>query len=105
MALNSKSDLLIEVTFKDTDGNIIPVPEYDFELEYYVYTNRRIKAGKTGTTFFNCTPTADDKLAVVFDNPNLGSGTLYCERTYFIPDDRFPDGIFKLTLEPEIIPV
>ncbi len=97
--INNESDLRIEVTFYDEEGSAIDIPDYDFEFEYYVYTNKSKIAKKVGSVFTNCTPGEDDstKLIIAFDAPNFGIGKLKCKRTLFIPDENFNDENRKIT--------
>lgn len=90
--IHKESDIIIEVTFQDTEGNSIAIPSYDFDLEYYIYPERSIKAGVRNGQLYNCSAD-DNKLIIALDKPNLGSGELRCKRTIHVPDENFPDGI------------
>ena len=47
--------------------------------------------------YVNCKPAGDGRLLVSFDNHGLGCGTLMCERTFYLTDADFADGICSLT--------
>lgn len=92
--INRESDFIIKTSFLDDFGIQIPIPDYDFEFEYFVYPESSVKAGKTGNDFINCYPEGD-LVVVAIDEPGFSPGLLKCKKTYSIPDDRFPDGIRK----------
>lgn len=91
--------MLIEVPFRDTDGNEIPPPNYDFEIEYFVGSGiKKVVASKKGDVFTNCS-IIDGLLTCTFDKPRLGRGRLMSRKTYHIPDPRFPDAEYTIVTE------
>jgi hypothetical protein len=89
--INNESDIVIETSFSDKDGNLLPIPDYDFEFTYFVTIDKVMKAGKRDTTFYNCYPSGD-KVIVILNAPLFGIGALKCKKIYEVPDSRFPDG-------------
>src|SRR5690554_1338782 len=98
MTINSESDLKIEVGFYDETGATIPVPTYDWEIEYYVHTGRSVKASQVNGILTNAVAYAGS-LLLVFDRPRLGKGVLKCRKTFHIPDVNFPDKIQTIIVE------
>lgn len=99
--IDNGSDIVIETTFKDVDGNLVPIPDYDFEFTYFVTPDRVMKAGKRDSEFTNCYPNGE-QVIVILDSPNFGTGQLKCRKIYEIPDARFGDG-FRREAEISII--
>lgn len=90
-SVNGASDLEIIVRFVDYDGNAISVPEYDFELSYFVFKEKQVTASRIDGTLHNCVIDGDE-LHIFLDAPALGQGTLFERVCLHIPDDNFPDG-------------
>ena len=101
MDINKNSDLQIEIQFYDSDGIEIGVPPYDFIFEYYVSSSNKIMASQVNGELTNCYK-SDGKLYAIFDSPNLDKGSLFCEKTYFVPDDHFPDRIHKIVSKSKL---
>lgn len=95
------SDFFLEVTFCDENGVEIGVPEYDFVLEYYVYSDKKFEASQRGRVLTNCS-IEGKKLIVAIDKPSLDSGKLHRRAVYHIPDSRFEDG-YRTLVEESII--
>lgn len=87
------SDLDIEVIFRDKDtGNEFNVPSYDFDLQYFVYTNKvhhikQVNGVLTGGSIVN------NRLHAFLDAPSLGCGILRTKHSISIPDNNYPDGV------------
>lgn len=97
--IHKDSDLIIQVVFYDEQDNPIPVPEFDFILEYYQPPSHKynIISGRKNGDLFNCVQ-VDDKLIITADKPGFlaSSQPVRLRRTYYIPDISFPDGIHKI---------
>lgn len=88
------SDLEIEVIFKDkTTGEEIPVPICDFELQYFVYTDKVRSAKQVGGTLSDNCKIKDGRLHIFFDTPDFGCGVLKARHIIHIPNPDFPDTI------------
>lgn len=91
--ISLQSDLDIEVIFRDKDtGDEFKVPSYDFDLQYYVYTNKvhhiiQKDGVLSGGTIVN------GRLHAFLDAPDLGCGILRVKHSISIPDNNYPDGI------------
>lgn len=98
MTINSESDLEIEVGFYDESGAAIPVPTFDWEIEYYVYSGRSVKASQVNGVLTNAVAYAGS-LRLLFDRPRLGKGVLRCRKTFHIPNVNFQDKIQTIIVE------
>ncbi len=100
MNISNRSDFGVKVDFVDQEGNIVPVPDYDFRFDYYVYDGRRVSAGRINGQLVNC-HIDGRQLICTFDAPNLGCGALRSRKTYHIPDNNYPDGIRDIVIESD----
>lgn len=102
MIINNLSDLPIEVHFVDDNKEPVAPPSYDFVLEYFTHPEYKIvRASKINGVYSNCS-LKDGVLHCSFDNPKLGPGRLFSRKTFFIPDDTFPDRKFKFVAVKEL---
>lgn len=92
MRINNLSDFEIIVQFKDEAGAVIPVPQYDFDLSYFVFRGKIVTASQHDGVLTNCSIMEDGKLHLYFNNPQLGVGRLFRRIHLRIPDLNFPDG-------------
>lgn len=101
---NRNSDLPFRVIFQGIDGIQIPIPNYDFKFEFYVNPARVFTASKIADVFTKCIVIDENTLFVGIDSPTFGPGELKCRKTYYLPDERFPDGIqSKVIVETVLI--
>ena len=100
----SISDLEVVVKFVNDEGNEIPVPRYDFELEYFVYANIVRRASAKKGVFTNCAIMEDNRLHCFFDKPELGRGQLHRRHLLHIPCDEFTDDV-RTTIREGTLPV
>ena len=94
--INAKSDFkLIEAAAQGE--------EYLFDAPFVFRYTAGCGSGKSyiakhcNGEYVNCEPTGDGRLLVSFDNHGLGCGKLMCERTFYLTDADFADGICSLT--------
>lgn len=102
MILNNLADLPIEVHFVDDEKEPVAPPSYDFVLEYFTHPDYKIvRASRINGVYSNCS-LRDGVLHCSFDNPMLGPGQLYSRKTFFIPDNTFPDRVNKFVVVNEL---
>ena len=102
MILNNLADLPIEVHFVDDEKEPVAPPSYDFVLEYFTHPDYKIvRASRINGVYSNCS-LRDGVLHCSFDNPMLGPGRLYSRKTFFIPDNTFPDRVNKFVVVNEL---
>lgn len=94
--INAKSDFkLIEAAAQGE--------EYLFDAPFVFRYTAGCGSGKSyiakhcNGEYVNCKPAGDGRLLVSFDNHGLGCGKLMCERTFYLTDADFADGICSLT--------
>ena len=100
--VSNRSDLLIEITFKDRGGQVIPVPMYDFDLYYYVYPERARVVSQHGRQLSDNCRIVDGKLVASIDAPLFGCGLLRTRHRLYIPDSSFQDGIKESVRESSL---
>ena len=89
--IDNESDLKFEITFQDKAGNVLPFPDCDLSISYFVSYEKTVTASKIGEVFTNCHIDDEGKLILTFNKPRLGVGTLKRRFTYYIPDPDFTD--------------
>ena len=62
--------------------------DYDFECEFYCYSNRRVILGKDSMIGQD-----KDNYLAILDSKSLGTGVLKCKITAYIPDGDCEDGL------------
>jgi len=92
---NRNSDLPFRVKFKGINGIQILIPNYDFKFEFYVNPSRVYTASKIADILTNCSVIDVNTMFIAIDSPSFGPGELKCRKTFFLPDERFPDGTQK----------
>lgn len=78
------TEVKINIHAEPIDG--LHMEDYDFEAEFYVYTNKSIIINKEDLIKID----ADNYVALV-DSTLLGAGTIYAKIVAEIPDDDFDD--------------
>lgn len=68
-------------------GNL-NMDDYDFQAEYFCYSNRRVVVKKQDMRREN-----ENKYIACLSTKDLGTGTLKCLVTRYIPDSDFHDGM------------
>lgn len=61
---------------------------YEFECEFYCYTSRKVTITKAGMLRQD-----ENNYLAVLDSKNLGSGSLKCKITAYVPDTDCEDGL------------
>lgn len=90
--INYRSDFVLRERFRDGAGNIVPLPDVDFELRYWVKHGRQFVASRINGVFTNCTPDGD-ALLVIFKDHGLCEGTLKHELHLRLANGLMPDGV------------
>lgn len=80
------TELKINVHLDRLDG--YRMSDIDFTCDFYVYTNRRVTVAKE-----QMIKADDDDYVALVDSSKLGTGTIKCRVTTYIPDADFVDGI------------
>ena len=62
--------------------------DYDFQAEFFCYSNRRVTVSKSEMKRMN-----ENRYCACLDTRALGTGTLKCLVTRYIPDGDFDDGL------------
>lgn len=85
-----KSDFKIFVSLPD---KLTLAP---FKFTYFIEGNRtKYVVSYDGHSYYNCSPLEDGRLLIVFQNHNLGIGTINVIRQYFLPDEDFANGVCR----------
>jgi len=94
--INSGSDFIMRIQFYDSDGAIIPIPIFDFKIEYFVKPDNTIMIEHTAGAYITDENTKviveGNTLTISCDNIDFGVGKLRSRKTYYLPDERFVDG-------------
>lgn len=99
--INYKDDFVLRERFRDSAGNLTPLPDgVDFELRYWVKHGRQFVASRSGNVYENCLPDGD-ALLVIFKDHNLCEGTLKRELHLRLANDIMPDGVQNVFLPTE----
>lgn len=89
--INYKSDFVLREHFRNAQGEIVPLPDVDFALRYWVKSSRIYEVSRIGGVYTNCTPDGD-ALLVMFKDHNLGEGELKHELRLTLDNALFADG-------------
>ena len=83
------TEFKINVHVEPIDG--LHMSDYDFECEFFAYTNRGVKIPKSRMRKVD----DDNYLAMITTElgKTIGRGTLKLRLTAYIPDDDFEDGV------------
>lgn len=93
MNINYQSDFKILEGLRD-GTSILSAP---FRFTYFVKMDKGVYVAEyNGNEFTNCRPTADGRVVVPFDHPQLGLGELMVKREFYLTDSDFKDGICNL---------
>lgn len=90
--INYKSDFILRERFRDKTGNLVPLPDVDFEIRYWVRPHHIFVASRIGGVYTNCIPDGD-AILVVFKNHGLCEGPLKRELYLRLDNDLMPDGV------------
>ena len=90
--INYKSDFVLRERFRDKARNLVPLPDVDFELRYWVKSHRIFVASRVGNVYTNCLPDGD-ALLVIFKDHGLCEGQLKRELHLQLDNDLMPDGV------------
>lgn len=95
MKINQNSDFKIE---EKIIGQNIDAP---FEFRYYVKGSNAtlLTASFKNGAYVNCRKTPEGSILVAFDAVNKPLGLLYVNRTYFLTDADYQDGICNLVTD------
>lgn len=103
--MHIRSSLSLLLTFRDCNGEAIPVPVHDFSLKFYTAVGASVTAGRRDGQLFGCHVEADGLvLHVAAQHHNLSPGPLRCDITAHIPDDCFPGGS-RTVADSVVLPV
>lgn len=80
------SEIKVNVGIEPIGG--MSMEGYDFECEFYCYTSRKVYIAKDAMVMQD-----KDNYIATLDSRNLGSGSLKCKITAYIPDADFNDGL------------
>lgn len=89
--INYKSDFVLREHFRNAQGDIVPLPDVDFALRYWVKSGRIYEVSRVGGVYTNCAPDGD-ALLVMFKDHNLGEGELKHELRLTLDNALFADG-------------
>lgn len=90
--INYKSDFVLRERFRDKARNLVPLPDVDFELRYWVRSHRIFVASRVGNVYTNCLPDGDT-LLVIFKDHGLCEGQLKRGLHLQLDNDLMPDGV------------
>lgn len=93
------SDIEAIVTFTDEHGVRVGIPSYDFEIEYFVNTDKKVWGGRVNGILTDNAETFGDALHLFFDKPELGKGRLRTRKRLHIPNPYFPDRVRTVVSE------
>ena len=90
--INYKSDFVLRERFRNAAGEIVPLPDVDFELRYWVKPNKVFTAKRENGVMTNCVADGDAVLVILKDHA-LGEGELKHELHLALDNALFRDGI------------
>lgn len=90
--VNYKSDFILRERFRNELGELVPLPDTDFEIRYWVKPGREFVASRSGGEYHNCVPDGD-AILVVFKDHNFCEGPLKHELHLKLANDFMPDGV------------
>lgn len=92
-----KSDF--ELYLESDTGWTVP-----FTARFFSASPKRfVECSFDGTEYTNCELTDDDRLHIVFDDPDLGLGPLYIQETFYLDNEHFQSGICDERLSPKVV--
>ena len=91
---------MIEKHYKSDFKVFVSLPDKltlaPFKFTYFIEGNRtKYVVSYDGHSYYNCSPLLDGRLLIVFQNHNLGIGTINVIRQYFLPDEDFASGVCR----------
>lgn len=91
---------MIEKHYKSDFKVFVSLPDKltlaPFKFTYFIEGNRtKYVVSYDGHSYYNCSPLEDGRLLIVFQNHNLGIGTINVIRQYFLPDEDFASGVCR----------
>ena len=90
--INYKSDFILRERFRNGLGEIVPLPDVDFEIRYWVRPGRFFIASRKDGAYHNCRPDGD-AILVIFKDHNLCEGSLKHELHLQLDNEFMPDGV------------
>lgn len=90
--INYKSDFILRERFRNGLGEIVPLPDVDFEIRYWVRPGRLFIASRKDGVYHNCRPDGDAVL-VIFKDHNFCEGPLKHELHLQLDNEFMPDGV------------
>lgn len=90
--INYKSDFILRERFRNGMGEVVPLPDVDFEIRYWVRPGNVFIASRKDGVYHNCTPDGDTVL-VAFKDHNFCEGSLKHELHLQLANDFMPDGV------------
>ncbi len=99
MNVTKESDIKLQLTFFDCEGELTKVVDNPFEIKFYtISTLNCVNCTYDGATFSsNCKvdPLDDTKLLCMLESPNFATGKLLAKITVYYPDVDFQDDNYK----------
>ena len=99
MNVTKQSDIKLQITFFDCEGELTPVVDNPFEIKFYTTSMLNcVNCTYDGSTFStNCKvdPLDENILLCMLDTPNFTPGKLLAKITVYYPDVDFPDNDYK----------
>ena len=89
--VNYKSDFVLRERFRNASGQLVALPDIDFELRYWV-KQRVYVAKRENGVMTNCVADGD-ALLVMFKDHQLGEGFLHHELHLALDNELFSDGV------------
>lgn len=91
---------MIEKHYKSDFKVFVSLPDRltlaPFKFTYFIEGNRtKYVVSYDGHSYYNCSPLEDGRLLIIFQNHNLGIGTINVIRQYFLPDEDFASGVCR----------
>lgn len=91
---------MIEKHYKSDFKVFVSLPDKltlaPFKFTYFIEGNRtKYVVSYDGHSYYNCSPLEDGRLLIIFQNHNLGIGTINVIRQYFLPDEDFASGVCR----------
>jgi len=103
--IKNDNDFLMNLQFKDSSREVIPIPIFNFKIEYFVRPENKVTVEfKDGVYVLDehTKVTIDgDTLIIGCDTPLIDKGILRSRKIYNIPNEKFPDGKQIITEESD----
>ncbi len=100
LRVNYRNDFTLTLSIADINSQQLSWADTDFTASFFTATAASpYSASCHNGQYSNCRVLDDGNLQVVFDNHSLRPGALRADITLYLPDDTFPDGTRRVSVQ------